>query len=232
MSLGATYRPIKNLQVEFSAHDIGYIKWQDHIANYGAKNAGFKFSGVDLTDFIFVKGEEFGDAFDQKTDSLLTAFKEIYELNESDESYTTFLNGYLRYGASYRLLNSEKFAGKAWMNVYHGISGNYIPFTISMGYTQNLLRILQAGVHFSKVHQLPLNLGFGGALNAGPIQFHLLVENINLVRFYRIKIIDDDLNSTSFPYFKDPRQLHFHFGMNITVGKKPKKTREAKPLKR
>ena len=31
---GATYEPIKNLQLQVSAHDIGFIQWEDDIANY------------------------------------------------------------------------------------------------------------------------------------------------------------------------------------------------------
>lgn len=225
INVGGIYKHNEKLILEFSAHDIGFIKWQNNIANYGTNDANFKFEGVDLTDFIFVKGDDFGDAFDNKVDSLLNAFKGIYDLEQSEESYNTFLNGYLRYGGSYILLPSEKFAGKAWFNIYHGLHSKYIPFTATLGYTQNVGKTIQAGVQFSKKHRLPVAIGFGGVLNAGPIQFHLLVENINLFRFYQVKMVDDrDSNKmSSFPYFRDPRQLHFIFGMNVSVGKKERK---------
>lgn len=232
--VGATYRPLERLQVEFSANDIGFIKWRNNVANYGTNDASFAYRGIDLTDFIFIEGSEFNDAFQDRIDSLLTDLENVYQFKQTENDFTTSLNGYFRYAASYDLLQLKNFEGKGWASMYHGIGKSQVPFSFSLGYNQKLWKVLQADVHFTKSTKFAGSLGFGLSVNAGPFQIYCLAENLHFVNYTKITIVDQDdpENESSLIYFNNPQDVRFNVGMNLTFGRKKSDSPKGAPMKR
>lgn len=219
--LGATYRPIEKLELQVSAHDIGFIRWRQDIANYRSEDATFLFDGVDLTEFLFQEDADFSEEFENEADSLLNELEEVYSFERTEEEFSTGLNGYLRYGAAYTFFESEQHAGKGWVNVVHGLGESMIPFQASMGYNQRLWNAIQAGLHISKRADLPLTLGGGLSLNAGPFQIYALVENLKVARVSKVTVIDqeDPNNTTELFLPAAPMDLRLHVGVNLTFNR-------------
>lgn len=231
---GVTYRYLERLQLEFSANDIGFIRWRNNVANYGTNNADFAYRGIDLTDFIFVEGSDFNNAFQDRIDSLLTDLEDVYQFEKTENNFTTSLNGYFRYAATYDLLQVENFEGKAWASIYHGIGKSQVPFSFSLGYNQKLYKVLQADVHFTKSTKFAGSIGFGLSVNAGPVQIYCLAENLHFANYTRITIVDQDNpdNESSLVYFNNPQDVRFNIGMNLTIGRKDKNLLDGAPMKR
>jgi len=231
---GVTYRPMERLQVEVAAIDIGFIKWRNNVANYGTKNASFAFGGIDLTDFIFLEGQDFDNAFQDHIDTLLLDLEEEYQFEATENEFVTSVNGYFRYAATYDLLQAKNFNGSAWVSAHHGIGKSEVPFSFSLGYNQKLWKVLQANIHYNKSTNFAGTIGFGLAVNAGPLQIYCLAESLHFANFTKITIIDQDdpINTSSLFYFNNPQDVRFNVGMNLTFGRKDKELHGGTPMKR
>lgn len=232
--LGVVYKPIEKLQIEFSANDLGFIKWKTDLATYGTADASFAYNGIDLTEFIFLEGSDFNDAFDARLDSLLDDLENTYNFKRTEEEFTTTLNGYLRYAASYELLKTEKFVGKAWLSVSHGVLESQVPLSFSIGYNQKLWKVIQADVHVMKRTHFSPTLGAGLSLNAGPFQIYCLAENLSFTKYAKITLVDKDNpeDQSSFIYFDNPQSIRVNVGFNLTFGLKKTDSPGGRPMKR
>ncbi len=232
--IGAVYRPIEKLQLEFSANDIGFIKWKSDVANYGTDDANFAYNGIDLTEFIFTEGQSFSDSFQDKLDTLLDDLEDTYNFERTDEAFTTSLNGYFRYAASYEVLSKEKFTGKAWASFYHGIGQSEVPFSLSIGYNQKLWKAIQADIHFSKRAGFSGTIGAGLSLNAGPFQIYCLAENLRFTNYTSVTIVDKNNpdDQTKLIYFTNPQDVRVNVGINLTFGMKKDDKPKGPPMKR
>ncbi len=228
---GATYRPIERLELQFSAHDIGFISWKDDLSNYQTDDASFVYDGVDLTEFLFEEGADFSEEFENEMDSLLNELEEVYGFERTEESLRTNLNGFLRFGTSFNVFETKKHAGNAWFNVVYGLGESLVPLQASLGYNQKLWNSIQASLHVSKRDDLPFALGGGLALNAGAFQVYALVENLSLAPLAEVTITDSDNPSDQTTVILPANQmdLRLHFGVNLTFnrnfGAKDKDTR-------
>lgn len=219
--LGGTYRPIERLELQLSAHDIGFIRWKDDISNYETRDATFLFDGVDLTDFLFQEDIDFGEEFESEVDSLLDEIESTFGYQETNSAFTTNLNGYIRYGASYKLLNSSEFRGVGWANVTHGIGASLIDLQVSAGYNQTIWNAIQVGVHMTKTKDLPFTFGTGLSLNGGFFQLYAMVENFSVAPLTEVTITDEDNpgDSTTILLPASASDLRVHVGINLTFNR-------------
>ncbi|MEM9050453.1 MAG: DUF5723 family protein [Bacteroidota bacterium] len=216
---GATYEPIQNLQLQISAHDIGFIQWEDDVVNYQTDDASFAFNGIDMTDFLFQEDLDFGDEFQNEADSLLQELEDTYNFTETNQSFKTSLNGFMRYGASYSVLAKSDFRGVGWANVTHGIGESLVQFQAALGYNQTLWNSIQLGVHATKTDDLPLTFGGGVSVNSGFFQIYAMAENFAVFSpISEVAIMDEDNPSSNSTIFlpSDPMDLRIHVGVNFT----------------
>jgi hypothetical protein len=218
---GATYEPIEKLQLQISAHDIGFIRWKDDISNYQTNDANFAFNGVDMTDFLFQEDIDFGEEFQNEADSLLTELEETFGFEETNGSFKTSLNGFMRYGAAYTIFENQGFRGTGWCNVTHALGESMVDFQASFGYNQTLWNSVQAGVHMTKTGDLPFTLGGGLSLNAGFFQLYAMVENFAVAPLAEVTIVDQDDPSDRSTVFlpASPSDLRVHLGINFTFNR-------------
>lgn len=231
--LGMVYKPTEKLQLEFSANDLGFIKWKSDVANYSTTDATFAYNGIDMTDYIFETGSDFDDSFQEALDSISDELENTYSFDKSEEAFTTTLNGYFRYGTSYKLLETEKMTGKVWANMMHGIGESEMPFSFAVGYNHKFWRNIQASVHYSKRDQFKGSMGCGIVLAAGPVQIYALVENIRFANLSKVDIIDSDTGESNgtVVYFSDPGDVRVNIGINLAFkGKDDRKS--ARPMRR
>lgn len=231
--LGFVYKPIEKLQLEFSANDLGFIKWNSDVANYSTTDAEFAYNGVDMTDYLFDTGSDFDDGFQGALDSISEELENTYGFEKSNNAFTTAINGYFRYSASWDLLETEKTTGKVWANMMHGVGQSEIPFSFALGYNQKFWRNIQASVHYSKRSQFEGSMGCGLVLAAGPVQIYALVENIRFANLSKIEIVDSETGESdgSTLYFSNPGDVRVNVGINLAFkGKDDRKS--GRPMRR
>lgn len=219
---GVVYRPLDKLEFQFSGNDIGFISWNEDIANYGTENAEFLYGGVDLTEFLFEEGSDFNQSLDEAVSETLNELEEVYNFDRTTESFRTPIGGYLRYGASFELFKTPVATGKVWANLHHGLSENSLPTRLAVGYNQTLWKVLQAGVHYSKQAGDSGFLGAGLAVNGGPIQFFAMIENIRFARMSQITVTDAERNEirADLIYPNHAADIRLQMGINVVLGRK------------
>ncbi|MCH2215975.1 MAG: DUF5723 family protein [Flavobacteriales bacterium] len=216
---GATYEPIENLQLQVSAHDIGFIQWKDDLVNYQTDDASFAFNGIDMTDFLFQEDIDFGDEFQSEADSLLQELEDTYGFAETNESFKTSLNGFMRYGVAYSILTKSDFRGTAWANATHGVGESQVRFQASIGYNQTIWNSIQLGVHATKTEALPLTFGGGVSINSGFFQIYAMAENFAVFSpISEVEVLNENNASSNSTVFlpSNPMDLRIHIGVNFT----------------
>ncbi len=220
--IGAVYRPLDKLTVEFSAFDFGFISWREDVANFGTSNAEFAYDGVDFSEFVFETGSAFDDGLQNEIDQIADRAEEAYNFEASHRAFRSAMFGMFRYAASYDLYETEKTSGRLWANYMHAVGHRNLPGRLAVGYSQRLWKFFQGGVHYSRQRGDGGFLGAGLTANAGPLQVFAMVENLNIARFSRYTFTDendpDKENSIILP--RNPNDIRIHFGLNLTFGRK------------
>jgi len=232
LDFGGTYRPIERLELQLSAHDIGFIRWRDDIANYETNDATFLYDGVDLTQFLFQEDIDFGEEFGNEADSLLDDLESTYGYQKTNGDFTTNLNGYIRYGAAYTLLNTSKFRGVGWANATHAIGASTVGFQVSAGYNQTIWNTIQAGVHMTKTKDLPFTFGGGFSLNGSFFQLYAMVENFSVAPLTEVTITNEDNPGDSTTLFlpASASDLRLHVGINLTFNRNFGESRDRRSM--
>ncbi|MDR1679758.1 MAG: DUF5723 family protein [Prevotellaceae bacterium] len=193
IDLGATYRPIENLQLSAAVTDLGFIRWRKNTTN-ASLNGNFDFDGIEY------EADRDYD-FEEKWDSIGNAFEDAFVNGASNKSYTTWLNARVNLGAEYSVwqdklgfgvLSSTLFANK---QLYEELtlSANLRPcdwFNLTGSY--------------SFLNGRAQTIGFGAQLQVLPFSMYLAIDNIPLT------FMKDKANNTTIP-------TNFT-GTNIQVG--------------
>lgn len=229
LDVGAVFRPIEKLSVSASIHDLGWIQWKHDISNYGTRNAEFLHEGFDVSEYLFAEGGSFSDSLGDQLDAFMDDLEDRYGIDKTREAYTTALHGYARYGAEYELWQNKKLRGKATLDIVHGFGGGYVPFRTTVGYIQQVGRVLEAGVTLGKRSGARWGLGGGFAVNAGFFQLFAMVDNLNFTRLIEITHISADGDRDRFIIPANTDDVRFSLGMNLTFGRKVEQP-DARPL--
>lgn len=226
LDVGAVFRPIEKLSVSASIHDLGWIRWNNDVTNYGTDNADFLHDGFDVSDYLFAENGSFSDSLSDQLDAFIDDLEDRYGIDATHEAYTTALNGYARYGAEYELWQNKKLRGKATLDVVHGLGGGYIPFRTTVGYVQQVGHVLEAGVNLGKRSGASWGLGAGFAVNAGFFQLFAMVDNLNVARLIEVTHISTNGDRDQFNVPANTDDVRFSLGMNLTFGRKTEMTAE------
>ena len=173
IDLGVLYKPMDNLEVGASLIDLGSINWKQTVQRFYAES-DFRFSGLNVNDAIedpdFVREDSY---YSELQDSLEQAIKFKYE--EQSASFKTKLPT--------QLLLTARYTPYKWLDA---------GFLTRMRWVEERLQThvgLSAGVHAGSVLTAMLsagyntgrylNVGAGMVLRGGPVQFHLLTDNLS-----------------------------------------------------
>jgi len=203
LDLGGKYVINDRLTTSLNITDLGFITWKTDARRYFNNKVEFNFDGIDLNEYLD-KGEEY-------TTELSDSIENIFGLERLDRKFTTNLIANIYIGAEYKLNNTFKAAALMNGKVFKGAL--YPSLTIT---TQTALgKWLQAIVSYSILNRSYENIGLGVAINAGPIQFYAVSDNL--------------LGWTQIDYAKN---LNVQLGMNLLFGYKSNISKEDKKAAR
>ena len=190
--IGASYKFSEQLSASFALNDIGSINWESSnnklYSTEGLKE--FVFSGLTQTSY---GAEDLELQMEEIVDSLMNTI----EPKELSGAYKTTLNPNLFLGVSYDLSSKHNFSG-----LYHRKKRIDKSINIfSLGYQFNLgstFQILASGQIMDGVN----TIGSGFVWTPGPVQMHLIVDNILMADVFDFKRAFIQMG------------LSFHFGRN------------------
>jgi hypothetical protein len=202
--IGLTYQINDHIGVNASVLDIGFINWRSDNMTLVSHNPGadFYFKGLTFDDFTDMLGdlESFGKKL---TDSIL----DLVDIDTVyDVKYTSRLPVRYNVGGSYSFNEHHR------LNLLlNGISANHHFYpSLSVSYYYQLQRKLGLLVSYNIFNNQYTNIGAGLSVNAGPMQFYIISDNVPGLIIYR------GTNNSS-----------IQFGINITLN--PGKGRAPSP---
>jgi hypothetical protein len=184
-----TYKYSDRWKFNASIIDIGFINWTSNVKNYVALNGGYTFDGVDLNEFI-----NDSSSFEHVSDSLSDAF----DPDENADAYKTNLPAHIYLNASYQL--DQRMTASALLHAQ--MFKSTVQPTVTLGLNRRVTNHISASLNYSMINHHFNNVGLGLALNAGPLQFYM---------------ISDNLIGTINPLSHHTTQLHF--GFNLIFGR-------------
>lgn len=199
LDLGARYDLNKKISLSASIIDLGYIKWDDNAFSVRSKYPGatYRYDGVEIDNF-FNDSTAMEEAFRRLGDTL----SERFDLKASSESaYRTAMFTEFYLGGNFNL-NKNHNAGILFYGNWYNRK-LYPAFTLS--WNSKIRRILGVSVAWSYMNRSLANVGVGLSVNAGPVQWYMVSDNI----FSPIRPVGT-------------RTIDVRFGMNITLLRKAK----------
>lgn len=198
LDLGASYKLTDRFDVSASINNLGWIKWNKYTRNYYSRypNQYIEYDGVDYKEIFDTTGS-FKEAFEQVGDSL----REQLALDSTSESFTTNLRPEFYIGATFSFGENHKAGVLLYGSFYQ--RKLYPAFTLS--WNSKLTNILGISASYTAIHRTYTNIGLGITLNAGPVQFYFVSDNL----FGAV-----DIRSSSV--------INFRTGLNLTFGRNQK----------
>lgn len=195
IDLGGAYRINDKIKVTASVLDVGFINWKSNLKNYVSTdpNATFTYHGIKLGDFVN-DSSNVEDAFESTIDSLSDKFS----IDSRSESYKTWLPPQFYAGGNY-YINDFNNAGLLLYGTTY--DKKFIP-GVSVSYNTRVKRWLGASVAYSIYNRSYANIGAGLSLNAGPVQFYVMSNNVL---------------GAILP--QGAKNLHLQFMLNLTFGR-------------
>jgi hypothetical protein len=167
VDLGATYKLSDKITLQASIIDLGVISWKTNVATLASNDVNFTFQGVDIEELAADTSEAAMQAF---VDSL----GGIFNATENNDAYTTPLFTRIYIGGTYKLNEKVEFGG-LWYNEF--IHSRYrTAITASANF--QVMRWLRVGMNYTAYARDYFNLGFGFAVNGGPVQYYFLTDNV------------------------------------------------------
>jgi hypothetical protein len=205
--LGVTYQINDHIGINASVLDIGFINWRSDNMTLVSQNPGeeFYFEGLTFDDFTDMLGNL--DSFGKKlTDSILDLVNvdTVY-----GEKYAS------RLPIRYNLGGSYSFNEHHRLNLLlNGISANHHFYpSLSVSYYYQLQQKLGLMFSYNIFNNQYTNIGAGFSVNAGPMQFYIISDNVPGLIFYR------GTNNSS-----------VQFGINITLNPDKRKSAATQPV--
>ena len=166
IDIGLDWQINDQLDLTFSAIDLGGIMWKESPKNYSA-NQTFEFDGLNLGQLTFDGAENI--SFDSAQDSL-----DIVDFVEINQSFSTTLPAQFYLNLGYRLNDKWYFNSTLFYSTFH----NNAFKALSLGANYELHKNLNIGTSLGLMNEASLVLGLNAALEIGPLQLFALTDNV------------------------------------------------------
>ena len=198
IDLGASYRPIPELELSASIIDLGFIRWKTNATNI-THSGSFTWRGLYFNQFFekpqIINNEEMPEMkpLEQLGDSL----KEIFDFNVLEKPFSTGMPTKLFVSGEYTL--DETFSASITNQLF--IYNHQITNALTLAGNLKLGNVWALSAGYSIIERSYNNLSLATSLKLGPFQFYAATSNILSMR----------ITQTS--------NFSLRFGMNFMFGK-------------
>ncbi len=173
--IGVTYEFNEKLSFNASILDLGFIRWRNEVQNFIRDDFEVEFRGVDAEEIFRIYNQgNFAEWQQDGLSKVLDSLETIFNLEQNDNPYSTWLSSRLILGAHYQLNQSQSLGA-----MFDGrfIRGIFRP-SFTMAYNMRFNQILSTSFNYSIFNRELLNFGFGLCSNLGFLQLYLMTDNI------------------------------------------------------
>lgn len=169
---GFKYRLNEKISLNGSVIDLGFIKWNNNVTNYTSQKNQFTYAGIDIDEFILndTSSANGRNSFDRVLDSLEKAF----DIEETNNSYTTSLATQIYFGGKYHLDNSTNIAALAHADFFKG----KIKPSLNLSYNKKFKNYFHLSFSYTITNRTFNNFGGGLIFHPGPFQIYVMADNI------------------------------------------------------
>jgi hypothetical protein len=195
VDLGGVYDVNDQLDVSLSVLDLGFIKWTENTRGFVSDDVDFEYHGMDIYTLYGQGDTTKEDVAELMVDSLNSTF----DLEEKNDAYTTPLNTRIFIGGNYHLVENGHLGAILRGHIVKGrFRGGF-----SLSYDHNFGDWFHPTINYSIYNNSFSNVGLGFVLTGGPIQFHLMTDNVL---------------APLIPH--KSRNFHLRTGLNLTFGER------------
>ncbi|TAL61585.1 MAG: OmpA family protein [Bacteroidetes bacterium] len=207
LDLGGVYQFKDKISFSGSIVDFGFIRWNTYVNNLESRNGKgeFIFQGLPVDQLIGNDTLTFTDLLDNLADSAAEAMK----VDTTHRNYTTWLPTKIYFSGNYKV-TSKSNAGVLFYSQFYDHS---LHPGLALSFNQRVGRWFSASVSYSMYNRSYTNIGLGMSLNAGPVQLYVASDNILAGMLVQLG------DSSSAVYPKSAKNMHIHFGLNLTFGR-------------
>jgi hypothetical protein len=199
---GAVYQLNDQLQLSFSALDIGAILWKSSVYSHRSKGA-YTFGGVDVNPFRSSSDVELSEVSDSLASGL--------ELTATGEIYTTFLMPKFYLSGNYNLGNGLNAGALIYNDIYQG----RVNPAFALSLRKQFGRILHLGTLVGMHTRSKPNIGLNGTLALGPVQLFFITDNL-----------------PSVISLSNGQNTSIRFGLNLTFNNKTKEEKAMEAIQK
>ncbi len=169
---GFNYKVNEKISINGSVIDLGFIKWNNNVTNYTSKKNQFSYTGIDIDEFILndTSSTNGSKSFDRVLDSL----EKTFNIEETNNSYTSSLATQIYFGGKYHLDNSSNIAALAHADFFKG----KIKPSLSLSYNKKFTNFFHLTFSYTITNKSFNNIGGGIVFHPGPIQLYIMADNI------------------------------------------------------
>ncbi len=201
VDIGAEYKPTERFTLSASINNLGRINWNTNALNIVSENpnATYVYDGIHIDNILDYTDEDFEASLEAIGDTI----KDRFNLTETNESFKTGLYAQFYLAGNYNLTKNHN----AGILFYGDFYKSTINPAITLSWNSKITRVLGISLTYSVLNGSAANAGLGFSLNGGPIQYYFVSDN--LVALFRHDAV---------------RTVNFRTGLNLTIGRKTKKT--------
>ncbi len=202
LDLGGEYKINDKFSVSASVLDLGQIIWND-VTNksYYTENANFTFDGFKLNNIV--NAPDSVDVVQQLGDTL----NKVFKIKEKTEKYSSPLNSRFYVSGAYTPFKNTTVG----LSFFGQFGKGYFKPAGAVSISQRLGNIFHVSANWSYMNRSASNIGFGFALNLGPIQIYTGADNV-MAAFQP----------------QNAKNVHAHVGLNLIFDYRKKKDDKAK----
>ncbi len=219
IDLGATYKPIKNLQISLAVTDLGFICWN------GSKRGISGNKKYEGTTYTFDQIKQF-DA-QQVVDTITTFFNDLYERvirtdGDSEKGFTTMTNVKLNAGVDANFWDNRVGVGVFSRTSFYG---GRVYEEVTLGAAFRPVNWFNLAASYSFVNGNWNSVGVG--LNLMPYDGLSLTLTTDYIPFTYAHTADMGIKGTDIPAPYKVKSVNFAFGLNIVVGSNNNKKKDS-----
>ena len=183
LDVGFTYQINKQLYVDASLLDIGFIRHTKDIENYSVKGA-YEFEGIDpfFTEF------ETGQTADEYWSKIEDEFNDVFQADTTYNKYTTWrpikFNGSVNYAFGEKkekdcncVKNKKEYLNAVGAQLYAINRPRQPQLALTLYYYRKLFKGLAAKTTYTLDSYSLYNLGLGLSANFGGMNFYVMADN-------------------------------------------------------
>jgi hypothetical protein len=172
IDLGVTYKVLPQLQVSAAIIDLGFISWNNNIAN-ASISKDYTFEGIEY--LVGENGDDISDKLKAEGDKLKGIFANANAPGAEGKSYTTLLPTRLNVGAEYELPKQKLGFGLLSSTLYLNET-LFTDLTASVNYRP--LKWLQPSLSYSVLDGRFHSVGLGAQIKLGIVNMYMAVDKI------------------------------------------------------